>query len=47
MEAVNDALRYVGQAKKLLNEIPAGQILTQQEIRELLEKAEEALVKRK
>lgn len=45
MENMNDALKYVVQAKKLLDEIADGVIDNQDAIRELLEKAEEALVK--
>lgn len=43
MEAVNDALKYVVQARKLLDKLWDEEIL--EEIRQLLNKAEEALVR--
>jgi hypothetical protein len=43
MECVNDASKYIAQAKKLLENLGDYETLIQ--IRELLDKAEEALVK--
>jgi len=45
MEAMNDALKYVVQAKQMIDKIWDEQSL--EELRALLDKAEEALVKAK